>query len=32
MIIYIMSYYSQYKQDEYVFNNFFKNKKEKGFF
>lgn len=27
-----MTYYSQYKQDEYIFTNFFKDKKEPGFF
>lgn len=28
----IMKFYSQYKQDEFIYNNFFKNKKEPGFF
>lgn len=27
-----MTYYSQWKQDEYIFNNFFKDKKKPGFF
>ena len=27
-----MVFYSQYNQDEYIYNNFFKNKKDKGFF